>query len=254
MSHGNLQSTCHCHLYEWCGPARYLSLSLVWTMGPCKVPVTENCMNHGALQGTYHWELYEPWGPARYQSLRLVWTMGPWKVPVTETCTNQGALQNRYTCTAPKFVIMQMDHDGDSLSLCFHGFVSEYDDDQDFILRWIFLIAAMSRQINQPTNQWTRPTFCTTSIYRILHKSWQLLGGQDSISAFTKPDSSSAHSQNPTLYPHIESGEYNQQPDIYFYNTELVSPPSRHNFQADKFPHFLNRNVSAILIFSTQLA
>jgi hypothetical protein len=47
---------------------------------------------------------------------------------------------------------MQMDHDGGSLSPFFlsHSFVAQYDDDQDFIPRWIFFI--MSRQINQLTN------------------------------------------------------------------------------------------------------
>jgi hypothetical protein len=60
------------------------------------------------------------------------------------------------------------------------------------------------------------------------------------------------HLQNPTLYPHIGPGEYNPQPDIYFYNSELISPPSKHHFPAGKFPHFRNRNVSAIHICSTQ--
>jgi len=73
------------------------------------------------------------------------------------------------------------------------------------------------------------------------------------LSAFTKPDSSSAHSQNPTFYyPHIKPGEYNPQHEFYFCNTELVSPPPKHHFPAGKFPHFLKITVSTIRIFCTQ--
>jgi hypothetical protein len=105
----------------------------------------------------------------------------------------------------------------------------------------------MSRQINQLTN-----LLSALLQHTGFSQSWQLLRGQDITSAFTKPDSSSAHSQNPTLYPHIEPGEYNPQSERYFNNSELISPPPKHHFPAGKFPHFLKRNVSLILTFSTQ--
>jgi hypothetical protein len=196
MSHGNLRSTCHCSLYEWWGPARYLSPSRVLTMEPCKVPVVKPWTNHGALQGTCHWDLYEPYSPARYLSPSLPLTIQPCKIPVTETCMNHGVPQNRYTRTGSTFLIMQMDHDGGSLSLCLFaqlhssvwrwpGFHSQTDF---FHHRHV--------QTNQLTNQPTRPTFCTTWIYRIftkltiagwsrryicIYKTWQF------ISTLTKP-------------------------------------------------------------------
>ena len=193
-------------------------------------------MSHGNLQGTCHWDLYELWGPARYLSLRPVWTMGP--------CRTDTHVQALHLWFCRWTMMVALYH-----FVCFHSFIAEYDDNQDFIPRWIFSITAMSRQINQLTNQ---PDPLSALLqYTGFSQSSQLLGGQDIISAFTKPDSSSAHSQNPTLYPHIDPGEYNPQPEIYFYNSQLISPPPTHHFPAVKFPHFLKRNVSAILIFST---
>ena len=222
-------------------------------MGPCKVSVTETCMNHGALQGTCHWDLYEPWGPARYLSLRLVWTIEParcchWDLyepwgPAEQTHKNRLYISvyadgswwwlsitlSVFTVSLPSMTMTRISFpDG-----CFHY---------------------CHVQTNQPTKQPTNEPDPLSALlqYTGFSQSWQLLSGQDIISAFTKCDSSSALSQNPTLYPHIEPGEYNPQPKIYLYNTELLSPPSKHHFPAGKFLHFLNRNVSAILNFSTQ--
>jgi hypothetical protein len=129
-------------------------------MRPYKRPVTKPCTNHGAFQGTYHWDLYEPWGTARYLSLRLVQTMGPCKVPVTETCMNHWVLQNRYTRTGSTFLIMQMDHDGSSLSLCLFALFccwvwqwTGFHSQTNFFHHCHDQTIQPTKLTNQPTNQ-----------------------------------------------------------------------------------------------------
>ena len=195
MNHGALQGTCHWHLYEPWGPTRYLSLRLVWTIGPYKVPVTQPCINHGALQGTCHWDLCEPWGPTSYLLLRLVWTMGPSKVPVTETCTNHGVLQNRCTRTGSSFLIMP---DGSwwwlsiTLFAQFHSWVWQWPE---FHFQTDFL-----HHCHVPTNQPTRPTFCTTSKYRIFSNLTAAAWSRHYL-----------HLQNPTVHHHTHKALHSTQ-------------------------------------------
>ena len=87
-----------------------MSLSIIWAMGTCKVPVnalcmndeapqvhvTEPCMNHTPLQDTCHRALYEPWSPTNDLSLSLVQTMGPCQIPVIEPWIKHGTLQTTW--------------------------------------------------------------------------------------------------------------------------------------------------------------
>ena len=81
-------------------------------------------MNYGALQGTCHLDSYETRGPAR-----------------------QIHKNRLFVSDYVRWIMMVVLYH----FVCFHSYVAEYDNDQDFIPRLIYFLHRHV-QTNQPTN------------------------------------------------------------------------------------------------------